>query len=180
MSMADASTWLAFIYGGGGLLGVLVGGHIADTAARRTDDKRWFAWLPAVTTVAILPFAFFVYLWPGALAAMLMQTGTTILMHMWMGPIYGTVQGLAGANRRATAAAFNMLAVNLIGYGMGPLLVGLASDFFSARVGQQSLRYSLLAVVVVSYSWAAVHFFLAAKTLRQDLVRAETDTSFTS
>ena len=177
MTMADASTWLAFIYGGGGLLGVLLGGHIADSAAKRTGDKRWYAWLPAVTTVAIMPFAFFVYLWPGAMAALLMQTGTTILMHMWMGPIYGTVQGLAGASRRATAAALNMLAVNLIGYALGPLLVGLASDFFSPLVGSESLRYSLLTVVVVAYAWAAAHFFLAAKTLRQDLLRAEGGTS---
>jgi hypothetical protein len=56
--------------------------------------------------------------------------------------------------------------------GLGPLIVGAASDYFSARFGENSLRYSILSVVVICYTWAALHFFLAARTLRQDLAAA--------
>jgi predicted MFS family arabinose efflux permease len=177
MSMHDASTGLAIIYGAGGIVGVLVGGHLADTTARRTADPRWFAWVPAISTFAILPFAFLVYLWPSAKPAMMMQIGITVLMHMWMGPAYGTVQSLAGASRRAMAAALNMMVVNLIGYGFGPLLVGMASDWLRPTLGAQSLRYALLAVVVFAYGWAGIHFTLAAKSLRQDLAHGRAEAS---
>jgi hypothetical protein len=59
-----------------------------------------------------------------------------------------------------------------VAYGMGPLLVGMVSDGLSARVGSDSLRYSILAVVVITYSWAAIHFLAASRTLRADLTRA--------
>ncbi len=172
MASAQVAVWLAFIYGGGGVLGAMLGGFLADRLVARRGDTRWYAWLSAIAAAAILPFSFFVYLWPDPVAALLVHVGTTILMHSWMGPAYGTVQSLAGVNRRAMAAAINGLAVNLLALGLGPLIVGAASDFFSARFGENSLRYSILTTVIVCYSWAALHFYLASRTLREDLAAA--------
>jgi predicted MFS family arabinose efflux permease len=174
MANAEVAVWLAFIYGGGGVLGATLGGFLADRLVARNNDKRWYAWLSGIAAAAILPFSFFVYLWPDPITALLVHIGTTILMHSWMGPAYGTVQSLAGVTRRAMAAAINGLAVNLLALGLGPLIVGAASDYFNARYGENSLRYSILTVVVVCYSWAALHFLLASRTLRQDLAAAET------
>jgi predicted MFS family arabinose efflux permease len=174
MANAEVAVWLAFIYGGGGVLGAMLGGFLADRLVARDNDKRWYAWLSGIAAAAILPFSFFVYLWPDPITALLVHIGTTILMHSWMGPAYGTVQSLAGVTRRAMAAAINGLAVNLLALGFGPLIVGAASDYFNARYGENSLRYSILTVVVVCYSWAALHFLLASRTLRQDLAAAET------
>jgi MFS family permease len=151
----------------------MLGGFLAERLVVRSGDQRWYAWLSAIASAAILPFSFFVYLWQDPITALLVHVGTTILMHSWMGPAYGTVQSLAGVSRRAMAAAINGLAVNLLALGLGPLLVGAASDYFSARFGEDSLRYSILTVVIVCYSWAALHFLLAARTLRQDLAAAE-------
>ena len=173
MANAEVAVWLAFIYGGGGVLGAMLGGYLADRLVARNNDKRWYAWLSAIAAAAILPFSFFVYLWPDPVTALLVHIGTTILMHSWMGPAYGTVQSVAGLPRRAMAAAVNGFAVNLLALGLGPLIVGAASDYFNARFGENSLRYSILAVVVVCYSWAALHFFLASRTLRQDLAAAD-------
>ena len=173
MANAEVAVWLAFIYGGGGVLGAMLGGYLADRLVARNNDKRWYAWLSAIAAAAILPFSFFDYLWPDPVTALLVHIGTTILMHSWMGPAYGTVQSVAGLPRRAMAAAVNGFAVNLLALGLGPLIVGAASDYFNARFGENSLRYSILAVVVVCYSWAALHFFLASRTLRQDLAAAD-------
>jgi len=173
MANAEVAVWLAFIYGGGGVLGAMLGGYLADRLVARDNDKRWYAWLSAIAAAAILPFSFFVYLWPDPITALLVHIGTTILMHSWMGPAYGTVQSVAGLPRRAMAAAVNGFAVNLLALGLGPLIVGAASDYFNARFGENSLRYSILTVVVVCYSWAALHFFLASRTLRQDLAAAD-------
>jgi predicted MFS family arabinose efflux permease len=173
MANAEVAVWLAFIYGGGGVLGATLGGFLADRLVARSDDKRWFAWLSGIAAAAILPFSFFVYLWPDPITALSVHLGTTILMHSWMGPAYGTVQSLAGVRRRAMAAAINGFAVNLLALGLGPLIVGVASDYFNARYGENSLRYSILTVVAICYTWAALHFLLASRTLRQDLALAE-------
>jgi predicted MFS family arabinose efflux permease len=169
MPGAQVATWLACIYGGGGLVGALSGGILADYLVARTCDYRWHVWIAGICSMAILPFTLFVYLWSDPITALLVHTGATILMHMWMGPVYGLVQSLAGAQRRAMAAAINLLSVNLLAYGLGPLLVGVGSDALRAIAGDQSLRYSILTVVVLAYLWAGVHFFLAAKTVRQEL-----------
>jgi MFS family permease len=173
MSGTEVATWLACIYGAGGVVGALMGGRLADRLVAKTGDQRWYAWLSMGATVCILPFAFFVYLWPNPIQALLVHIGAVVLMHMWMGPVYATIQGLAGVSRRAVAAAVNLLLINLIAYGMGPLLVGIASDYFSERYGNDSLRYSILTIVIVAYGWAAVHFYLAAKSLRLELQAAE-------
>lgn len=172
MTPEQVSPWLACIYGGGGLLGALLGGVLADHLANRRADERWQARLPAVSAVATLPFLFFVYLWPNAITALLVHSGTTVLMHSWLGPTYATVQSLAGPNRRAMAAAINLLVVNLVALGLGPLLVGLISDSLKALSPSESLRYSILLLCVVSYTWAGVHFLLASRTLREDLQSA--------
>lgn len=173
MGVAEIGTWLAFIYGIGGALGTTLGGMLADRRARKKDDFRWYMWVPAMAGLGILPFSFIVYLWPNPIQALLIHLCTTTLMHMFMGPAYGTVQTLAGVKRRAMAAAVNLFMVNLIALGTGPLIIGMASDFFNAQFGDNALRYAILTVVVVAYTWAAGHFFLAAKTLRKDLATAE-------
>jgi hypothetical protein len=71
------------------------------------------------------------------------------------------------------AAAINLLAVNLLAVGLGPLLLGSLSDLLRARYGNDSLRYALLFTVVVTYSWAALHFLLSARTLREDFKRGQ-------
>jgi predicted MFS family arabinose efflux permease len=169
MPPAQVATWLACIYGGAGLVGVLTGGALTDRLVARTGDSRWYVRLPGICSAAILPFAFFVYLWPDPITALVVHIGTVTLMHMWMGPAYGTVQSLAGPKRRSMAAAVNMLAINLIAYGLGPLAVGWLSDTLHPSLGDQSLRYAILGVVATTYSWAAVHFFLAAKTVSQEI-----------
>jgi MFS family permease len=175
MPNAQVATWLAFIYGGGGVFGSMFGGWLADRLVARTGDKRWFTWLSAIASASILPFSLFTYLWSNPITALLVHICTTTLMHAWMGPSYGTIQSLAGVKRRAMAAAINGLLVNLVALGLGPLIVGVASDFFNARYGNQSLRYSILSVVVVAYLWAALHFLLASRTLREDLVRSQSE-----
>ncbi len=165
----EVTTWLAFVYGGGGLVGALLGGLAADRIADRTGDKRWQAWLPALCVAAIQPFLFFVYLSANPRIALVVHVGTTMLMHAWMGPAYATVQSLARARRRAFAAGVNLLVVNVVALGLGPLIVGVVSDLFSAKFGGGALRYSILGLSVVTYAWAGVHFLLAGRTLRGDL-----------
>jgi predicted MFS family arabinose efflux permease len=169
MPQPVVATWLGLLYGGGGIAGAVLGGILVDRVVKRTGDKRWYAWMSAAAAAGILPFALFVYLWSNPIQALLVHVGTILLMHAWMGPVYGTIQTLAGPGRRAMAAAVNLLVINVVAYGLGPLMVGAVSDWLGPRLGGDSLRYSILVVVIVTYTWAAYHFYAAARTLRADL-----------
>ena len=72
---------------------------------------------------------------------------------------------------RATAAAVLLFATNIVGLGLGPAATGALSDRLAPRYGAASLGYALLAVSSV-LAWAALHFYLAGRTLEGDLARA--------
>jgi hypothetical protein len=61
-----------------------------------------------------------------------------------------------------------MMFANLVGLGLGPLVVGIASDALTPLLGQESLRYALLALFP-GYLWVSWHLWLASRTFTQDL-----------
>jgi MFS family permease len=89
----------------------------------------------------------------------------------YIAPTLAMTQSLVTLRMRAQASAILLLILNLIGMGMGPQLAGILSDVYNEQYGQESLRYALLTISVV-WLWAAVHFVLAARTLKEDIARA--------
>lgn len=74
---------------------------------------------------------------------------------------------LAPVWARATSAACAMFAINLIGLGLGPVLIGQISDLLRPLYGEESLRISLMLALTV-YVPAAICFGLASRTYRMD------------
>ena len=70
---------------------------------------------------------------------------------------------------RSTASASFLLINNLIGLGVGPMLIGALSELFKQRFGTEALRYAAVSVVGF-YIVAAVLMLLASRRLRQDWV----------
>jgi predicted MFS family arabinose efflux permease len=173
MSSGEAGTWLAFVFGLSGATGSMLGGVLGDRLFKATGDPRWYMRLSAAGIFLGIPFVFLVYLWPSPIPALLFLIVPTIFGHMYLGLVMAMLLGIAGARRRALASAAYNLVINLVAMGVGPLLVGISSDHLLPRYGDESLRYSILTVVVVATSWAAIHFLLANKTLREDLAAAD-------
>ena len=67
---------------------------------------------------------------------------SAIFASFWIAPSYAAVQNLVPQHWRTQASALMLLAINLLGMGLGPLLVGMLSDGFSAY-GDDSVRYAL-------------------------------------
>lgn len=172
MTSGEVGTWLALIYGLAGAAGTFFGGYFCDRLSNATGDQRWYMWLPGAAIFVSVPFVFAVYLSPSPVPALLFLIVPYFLSHMWLGPAYAMTQGLAGLRMRAMAAAIFLFINNIIGLALGPWAVGILSDLLSGRFGIHSLRYALLGVTVVMSMWAAVHFLLAARTLREDLEMA--------
>lgn len=86
------------------------------------------------------------------------------------------MQSLARVRMRAQAAALLLFAINLIGLGIAPLVVGMLNDALAARFGDEAIRYSLLVTGATSL-WAVVHSLCAARTVRADLAENRRDAS---
>jgi len=172
MTPAQIGTWLAFVIGSAGIVGALLGGNIADRVVRRTGDARWYMWISAGALLAAVPFAFFTYLWPKPVPALLVMIIPLVLANMFIGPFGAMLLGLAGPKQRAISAALFLFMNSVIGTGLGPLVVGVISDVFSEEYGNNSLRYSILTLVLIANTWAALHFYLGGRHLREDLAAA--------
>jgi len=170
MSTGELGTWLSMTIGLGGAVGVFCGGMLADRLAPR--DQRWYAWLPALAGFICLPFMTMVYLVSDPYAALLLGVVPGILFNVYLGNTIATTHGLVGLRMRALSSAILFLVINTIGLGLGPWSVGLLSDYLEPRLGVESLRYAMLYLLPAVMFWSACHFFLAARTLRQDLAAA--------
>jgi MFS family permease len=94
----------------------------------------------------------------------------SIALNTYLGPCLAISHSLVPPAMRALTSAILFLVLNMIGLGLGPLTVGLLSDFYAGYFGNESLRYAMLTVAVLSAP-AIVLFFLAARHLPGDLAR---------
>jgi predicted MFS family arabinose efflux permease len=177
-------------------LGMLLGGAGFDRLSSR--DARWPLWGPAVMLMLATPLY---------LAAFAGHAVTTSLVFIWfanlamathLAPSLSTVQNLASPRMRAMATAFVYLLMGLLGAGLGPTLMGMASDYFAThafaagdfihscpggrapagaasamdlacrQASTQGLRTALMCGAVF-FLWAALHFLLASRTVKRDL-----------
>jgi len=170
MSTGELGTWLALTIGLGGAVGVFGGGLLADRMATR--DQRWYMWLPAITGFICVPFMVAVYLVPDAYTSLILGIVPGILFNIYLGNTIATTHGLVGLRMRALSSAILFLIINIIGLGLGPFSVGMLSDYLLPTLGADSLRYAMVYLLPAVMFWSACHFYLAARTLREDLANA--------
>lgn len=170
MATGELGTWLAMISGLCGAIGVFLGAVLADKLAPR--DKRWYMWVPALAGLISIPFIAAVYLVNGPYWALMLSVVPGLLHNVYLGNTIASTHGLVGLRMRALASAVLFLILNLIGLGLGPLFVGLLSDYLQPVFEEHSLRQAMLYLLPAVMTWSTVHFFLAARTLRADLEAA--------
>ena len=171
MPISEVGSWLALI-SGIGAIGTFFGGYLSDRLAERFNDRRWYMWVPGWSTIIMVPFQFVAYLYEGIWAVIPALMAVSILGGMYLGPSFAMTQALVTLRMRAVASAILLFVLNIIGMGMGPYLVGIASDLLNPTFGIHSLRYALCLAVLVNV-WAAVHYFLSTRSLREDLTTTE-------
>lgn len=157
---------LAFGGGGGGLLGTLLGGRIADSLGVR--DQRWYLWVPAIAGCLALPLSLPYLLLGDTRIVVPLLVLVTILINTYLGPGLAITHSLVPPAMRALTSAILFFVLNLIGLGMGPLTAGFLSDYFTPIYGDDGLRYAMLVVSAIS-SVGILMFFMAAKHLPRDM-----------
>jgi len=167
MSLTDIGSILAAI-AGIGAIGTFFGGYISDKLSDRTNDKRWYFWVPGIATLVMVPFQLVAYLYGGVWVVVASLMMVAILGSAYLGPSFAMTQALVSLRMRAVASAILLFVLNLIGMGLGPYFVGILSDLLTPEFGIYSIRYAMCVAVMVNV-WAACHYFLGARTMRGDL-----------
>jgi MFS family permease len=169
MEMLDVGLILGAAIGILGASGAYLGGRLADFMARR--DERWYMRLPAIQTALLLPFGYGFILLGGQVSALICFIPFYFLGAMYVGPMHSVIQGLVVPNQRAMASAINLFIVNMIGLGLGPLVIGFFNDLWAAQFGESAIRYSMLLAVTVGW-FSSAAFWMASRHLREDLQAA--------
>lgn len=166
MSTSELGIWFGLIFGIGGIVGILLGGHVASRWF--ADDERYQLRLTAVTVALLLPCYVAFLILPQKHQALAAFVPLTVVFNFFLAPTYALMQRLVPDDMRATSMAVVMLLANLIGMGLGPQIVGVLSDGLAPALGNDSLRFAMLALSFITL-WAGYHFWKAGETVQEDL-----------
>jgi len=178
LNLQDAGFLVGVVGGTGATFGTLACGIISDRMARR--DAGWQIGVPLLATLVSIPFALAYFLWPtGTLfhlgstpvpTAFLFYAGFAFFGTWWATPCLGAVTHLFPAARLAQATSIFVMAMTLLGVGVGPLLIGVLSDLLAPSLGTEALRYALAASISM-LMLSTVFLGLALPRYRAQLLR---------
>ncbi len=170
-----------------------LGGFGMDWLAKR--DRRWYVWGPAIGLVLTTPLFILGFMQADVTAMIFILIAAHVTMFVYYTPTLGLAANMVGASMRGTSAWLASLVLGLVGVGLGPTVVGIMSDLFAQNAfgagdfkamcpGGQALnpamagacatasaagvKHAVMAVSLVCI-WAAGHFLIASRSLRQDL-----------
>ncbi|MGE0667833.1 MAG: spinster family MFS transporter [Sphingomonadales bacterium] len=169
LSTGEAGTVISVMTGVLGAIGTFAGGYVCARLAARLG-VHWNGWVPAIAITMSAPVMIAMLLTDNTWLVIGLFVIPGFLSSVYAGPTWAIIQELVSPGRRAMAASVYMLIYNLIALGLGPVFTGSVSSAIEPMVGDQSLRYAMVAVVLISLvgAWAYVK---AARTVGRDLAR---------
>lgn len=167
MSIAEVGKVLGLISGLSGALGMFLGGFLSDRYGR--EDKRWYLWIPMWGCLISTIPALYTLLGNEKVWIIVALVPANILSTMYLGPSIATCQTLVSPAMRAMASAVLFFVLNMIGLGLGPLLVGTLSDLYQPAFGDENLRYAMLTTLALGTVLGPLCFWLGGRQLLGDL-----------
>lgn len=144
MSTGEIGTWLAFLSVGPALAGMIGTGYFTDWLIKRRPQARMETAMASM--ILIIPFDIAGFMATNAYVALAFFIGTFGLAGAYLAPSIAAAHTMVPPRLRASASAVILLGINLIGLGIGPVIVGFLSQHWAAA-GPESLRWAMLAVV---------------------------------
>ena len=167
LGLIERGQYFASLVSIGGCIGVFAGGWLADRLGAL--DRGWYAKLPAIAWLITAPTFAAGLMVPDLWLAWPLLLIPNALNILWLGPVITAVQHLVPRHMRATASASFLLINNLIGLGVGPVLIGHFSDVLKQSYGADSLRYAAVGCTSF-YIVAALLMLLCVPRLRTSWV----------
>jgi len=159
-------TWLGLLALGTGMPGLLMAGVLCDRLTVR--DVRWYLGIPALSALLSAPFTIGFLFWGDSTQALLFYAGHHLLGMGFAAPTFAMTQAVIKVRARSLAVAVHLLLVNLVGLGLGPVLIGGLNDLLHEDYGDEAIRYTML-VAVLTNVVAVGFYWMSARTLRSDI-----------
>lgn len=169
LDLGTIGAWMALTTGFGGGLGSFCGGWLADKFGAK--DVRWYLWVPAILTAFLVPVQLVILLTGQVYFALIMTVPFHFLSAAYLGAVLAVSHNLVSGRMRALTSAVLFFVLNLIGLGLGPVIVGFLSDMFTTNGLETPLGTAMVICGTIAAMWSVIHYVLAAKTVRQDIAR---------
>ena len=171
LSLVQAGVMIGGLGAVSGLTGSIFGAWLCDRFAK--ENRNWLLFIPAISLILSLPLLILFLMFPEQSTfsisgytiptAILIYCTASFIGSWWAAPTYVAVQELVAPNKRTLACAILLFTMNLIGFGLGPLLVGIFSDLLTPTLGNDGVRYAL--VILMSSFIPAIYFYIKAGKL---------------
>ncbi len=125
LSIADASLLYGIVLGVMAAIGVFASGWLSDRMREKYPNA--LSWLPAIGMGLSVPLYALGFLLDNLWLAIPPMMIAAMIHYFYLGPMYAVSGGVVDSRMRATAVAITLFVVNLLGYGLGPLLIGILS-----------------------------------------------------
>ena len=171
MSLGEAGDVTGNVHLWGGALATVATGWLMGRPAMA--DSRRVVWLMgAGTAVATLASGVIFYTHNLALAKAMFWIYIPAI-YFYIGPCFGLLNNLAQCRMRAMFCATTLFLANVGNLVIAPPLIGGLSDWFAPDhvSNAASLRLAMLCLVPTGL-WATVHYFISARDIRKDQLRA--------
>jgi len=164
LPLAIVSLVFGIAFGGGLLVGTLIGGALGAVTARRDPlDLR----LPIFSYMALPPI-YWLLLWlPNPWVSLTLVLLAAVVYGLGNPTFAAASQSVAAPDERAKALAVLVLGNSIIGYGLGSYAIGLLSDFLTPALGAAALRSALSFGQVFSIL-GGLSLVMAAQAIRSE------------
>lgn len=114
-----------------GTLGTFLGGFLIEKASRKSQTAT--TWVPGVALLACAPVYASAFLVGGSGPMLALLMAGSVLQYFFLSAQFNIAQAVVSPRVRATSVAILLFVVNLIGYGVGPPVLGIVADAVSAN-----------------------------------------------
>lgn len=154
----QSATQVGLIFGpfiaGLGILGPVIAGPVSDWAEKRMKSGRLVVTLLSLIISPLCAIA--VYTTDSLAMFYVYFVAFSLSTTMWLPPIYASLVELVLPRMRGMVTSFYILAITLIGQGVGPYAVGLMSDRNGGDLAEAILTLYWVAIPIVICSGLAI------------------------
>lgn len=147
------------------VIAAVVSGRVADRLAKQRGLPVQATMVAVLKTLA-LPFTVIFYTASSTQVALGAYFCSIVFSTVYLGATFALIQSEAPVRQRSMWAAITLLINNMIGLGLGPVLVGAISDALKPTYGTESLRYAMFTFAAIT-PWAIFHYWRAGVLLKR-------------
>lgn len=165
MTLEEFGIWYSICYATSFGFGTWFGGYIADLWAKR--NVRAYGLLPCCGLLTAAPFLVLTVMAPTWQLSLFISMIPVAAAVTFLAPNVTIIQNEAAASQRALFGALFLFANNLIGAGLGPLYVGVISDYLKPSQGNAALGFAIAGCLPVLVLASAAQFLVSQKLGRR-------------